>query len=153
MATPHVTGTSALLASKYPGLLSNPTELKQVVLDHGKPLSATIGKTLTGKMVDANAVVTKPTVTFPSPLNSTKDRTPTIAATVKDFQTDLTKANITLSVDGVSKMSTASYDTITDRLSYAPTTNMTLGSHKVQITAKDANGNSVSRVWWVNIVG
>jgi hypothetical protein len=103
-------------------------------------------------MVDANAVVTKPTVTFPTPLNSTKDRTPTIAATVKDFQTNLMKANISLSVDGVSKMSSASYDTITDRLSYTPTTNMALGTHKVQITAKDANGNSVSRIWWVNIV-
>ena len=48
MAAPHVTGTAALIASKYPALLSKLTDLKQVVLSHGKPLAATADKTLTG---------------------------------------------------------------------------------------------------------
>jgi len=148
MAAPHVTGTAALLASKYPALLSKPTELKQVVMDHGKPLSATAGKTLTGKMPDANAVLTKPTVTFPTPSYSTTDRTPTISAIVKDFQTDLTKSNITLSLSGVSKTSSATYNTITDKLSYTPTSNLAPTTYKVEVTAK-ASGNSVYRMWWI----
>ncbi len=152
MATPHVTGTAALLASKYPALLNKPTELKTVVMAHGKPVSATAGKTVTGKMADANAVVSKPTVTFPTPVTSTKDRTPTIAATVKDFQTNLTKANMTISVDGVSRTSSAVYTDTSDRLSYTPTTNMALGTHSVKVTAKDANGNTVSRSWSFKIV-
>ncbi|MDP9439523.1 MAG: S8 family serine peptidase [Actinomycetota bacterium] len=152
MATPHVTGVAALLASKYPALLNKPTELKTVVMAHGKPVSATAGKTVTGKMADANAVVSKPTVTFPTPVTSTKDRTPTIAATVKDFQTNLTKANMTISVDGVSRTGSAVYTDTSDRLSYTPTTNMALGTHSVKVTAKDANGNTVSRSWTFKIV-
>jgi subtilisin family serine protease len=66
MATPHATGVAALAASDSPDLLSNPTTLKQVLMDSGKPVSATTGKTVTGKMVDASAVL-GPAVTAISP--------------------------------------------------------------------------------------
>ena len=152
MATPHVTGTAALLASKYPALLNNPTELRAPVRAHGKLLSATAGKTVTGKMADANAVVSRPSVTFPTPITSISGRRPRIAATVKDFQTELTKSNMTISVDGVSRTSSASYDFRSDRLFYIPTTDMALGTHSVKVTAQDANGNTVFRTWSFKIL-
>jgi subtilisin family serine protease len=55
MATPHATGAAALTASVRPALLSDPESLRQVVMDGGKPLPATGGKTVTGDMVDAAA--------------------------------------------------------------------------------------------------
>lgn len=55
MATPHVTGAAALVASRNPRL--TPLQLKQLLLATGKPLPATDGLTLTGKMVDAYSAV------------------------------------------------------------------------------------------------
>jgi subtilisin family serine protease len=52
MAAPHVTGSAALVLSKVASLGSDVTALKQVLMDTGKPLPATAGKTVTGKMVD-----------------------------------------------------------------------------------------------------
>ena len=103
-------------------------------------------------MPDANAAFTKPTIAIPIPTSSTTDRPPTIAVAVKDFQTNLTMAYITLRVDGVATTGSASYDAFPDRLSYTPTTNRMLGTHKVEVTAKDANGYSVYRLWTFNIV-
>jgi hypothetical protein len=57
MATPHATGTAALAPPVDPELLANPTVLKQLLMDDGKPVCATLGKTVTGKMVDAKATV------------------------------------------------------------------------------------------------
>lgn len=53
MAAPHATGVAALAASDQPGLLTNPVALKARIMATGKPLSATVGKTVTGKIVDA----------------------------------------------------------------------------------------------------
>jgi subtilisin family serine protease len=57
MAAPHVTGVAALAASINPGLLSTPVGLKNLVMNTGKALPATAGKTVTGDMVDARAAV------------------------------------------------------------------------------------------------
>jgi subtilisin family serine protease len=57
MATPHATGAAALAASVNPTLLGDPAALKKVVMDGGKPLTATDGKTVTGDMVDAEAAL------------------------------------------------------------------------------------------------
>ena len=57
MATPHVTGVAALAASVNSELLNKPLDLKKVLMDTGKPLSATAGATVTGDMVDAKAAV------------------------------------------------------------------------------------------------
>jgi subtilisin family serine protease len=58
MAAPHATGVAALVASKTPSLLGNAPSLKKVVMDAGKPLPATAGKTVTGDMIDANKALT-----------------------------------------------------------------------------------------------
>jgi hypothetical protein len=55
MATPHATGVAALAASVAPGLLGDPVALKKLLMDSGKPDPATVGKTVSGKMVDAHA--------------------------------------------------------------------------------------------------
>ncbi|MDX6381150.1 MAG: hypothetical protein QOI57_2174, partial [Rubrobacteraceae bacterium] len=57
MATPHATGTAALAASVNARLLNDPQNLKKLLMDNGKPDCATLGKTATGDMVDAYAVV------------------------------------------------------------------------------------------------
>jgi subtilisin family serine protease len=59
MSSPHTTGTAALVASEFPGLLNKPVALKKVFVENGKPLSSTRGKTVTGDMVDARAAVTR----------------------------------------------------------------------------------------------
>jgi subtilisin family serine protease len=57
MATPHATGDAALAASVNPSLLDDPVALKKAVIDSGKPIPTTDGKTLTADMVDAEAVL------------------------------------------------------------------------------------------------
>ena len=89
-----------------------------------------------------------PTVTSlrPAPGSSTRDRTPTVRATVSDAHTDLTKANVQLSVDG-RKILTFTYDQGTDQLSYTPGRNLSLGGHKIRVQATDGAGNSATRGW------
>jgi subtilisin family serine protease len=65
MAAPHVTGTAALVASVNSGLLDDVAAIKKVIMDTGKPLAATSGKTVTGDMVNAYAAVQNPTDTAP----------------------------------------------------------------------------------------
>lgn len=57
MAAPHVAGVAALVASVEPELLSDPVALKNRILDTGKPAPATVGKTVTGDIVDADAAI------------------------------------------------------------------------------------------------
>jgi subtilisin family serine protease len=57
MASPHVTGAAALVGSKTPSFLPRPLDLKKALMDTGKSVSSTAGKTMTGKMVDANAAL------------------------------------------------------------------------------------------------
>lgn len=89
----------------------------------------------------------KPTITNmrPTPGSFTRDRTPTIRATVKDNFTNLSKSNIKLYVDGTRKTA-FSYNPGTDRLSY------TIGRlanrrHTVKIVATDAARNTSARAW------
>jgi hypothetical protein len=62
---------AALVVSDSPDLLSTPTTLKQVLLDTGKPVPDTSGKTGTGKMVEAEAILS-PRVTAVAPKLGTK---------------------------------------------------------------------------------
>lgn len=57
MAAPHAAGTAALVASVKPALLDKSVVLKKVVMEKGKPASTTVGKTVTGDMVDAQAAL------------------------------------------------------------------------------------------------
>ncbi len=96
-----------------------------------------------------------PTVTKVRPAagSETSDRTPAIAATVSDKQTNLVKANLTLSLDGGVIARTAySYDTATDRLSYTPSSALPLGRHTVQIVARDEIGLRTTESWSFKVV-
>ncbi|MEO8437633.1 MAG: S8 family serine peptidase [Chloroflexota bacterium] len=53
MATPHVTGTAALVASMWPSLAADPLALKARIMGSGKIDPITIGDTVSGRIVDA----------------------------------------------------------------------------------------------------
>ncbi|HEV2092050.1 MAG TPA: hypothetical protein VGR18_02665 [Rubrobacter sp.] len=89
----------------------------------------------------------------PSAGSETRDRTPTIAATVGDKQTNLAKANVTLSLDGNAVPRKAfSYDRATDRLSYTPASNLSFGRHDVQVVARDEMGLRAAKSWSFKVV-
>jgi hypothetical protein len=83
---------------------------------------------------------TAPTVTSlqPSPNSTTRDKTPTIRATVTDLQTDLAKANVRLTVDGKAVAETKfSYNSSTDRLAFTSERELPAGRHTMKVAAKD----------------
>jgi subtilisin family serine protease len=60
MAAPHATGAAALVASKKPGVLNDPPKiLKYHLMNTGKPVPATVGKTVTQDVINAHAAVTQ----------------------------------------------------------------------------------------------
>lgn len=77
--------------------------------------------------------------------SNTRNRRPTITATVHDSQTDLTKRNITMSVDG-RRVRTFTYTGATNKLKYAPRNSLSKGKHTVKIAANDGSVNK-SRTW------
>ena len=94
---------------------------------------------------------TRPTITNPRPApgSATRDRTPSIAATVRDAQTDLAKSNIKLYVDGNRR--DFSYDRSTDRLSFTPGSRLTFGKHTVKVLADDSV-LSATKSWSFSVV-
>ena len=87
-----------------------------------------------------------PTISRPSPAPgaSTRDRTPTISALVRDSQTDLAGARVTLFLDG--RRVNASYSQASNRLKYTPRNPLRGGRHTVRVIANDGALSS-SRVW------
>jgi subtilisin family serine protease len=55
MATPHVTGAAALVASANPSLTSS--QIRTILLGTARPLAALEGKTVTGGLLDVQAAV------------------------------------------------------------------------------------------------
>ena len=94
---------------------------------------------------------TEPTVTRqkPAPGAETRDRTPTVAATVRDETTELARSAIELYLDGAPKA--FFYDPDTDRLSRT-TGRLSYGRHHAKIVATDEAGNEVRRPWMVRVV-
>ncbi len=86
----------------------------------------------------------------PVPGASTRDRTPTIGATVRDSQTDLAKANVALIVDG--RRVRFSYSQASDRLKYTPRNPLRVGTHTIRVVANDGS-LSKSRTWRIRITG
>src|SRR5215212_8194160 len=151
MATPHVTGVAALLKSQQPTL--DDAQLKARILDGADRKSSLTGKVLTnGRLNAANALTsetgavgatdtTGPTVSQISP-SRTRDRTPKVAATVRDDRAELTQGDMTLALDGRNQTGFG-YDAGTDRLAY-DSGRLTLGQHTLKITATDAAGNTTT---------
>lgn len=94
----------------------------------------------------------EPAVTRPRPVPGarTRDRTPTVGATVRDESTDLAKADIRLYIDG--SREAFSYDPATDRLSRTAG-RLSLGQHRVKVVAEDTAGNVATEVWPFRVVG
>lgn len=87
--------------------------------------------------------VTKPS---PKPGRSVRDRTPTIAAIVRDGQQYLGKKSVRLRLDG-RKVTTFSCDRSTGRLGFTPESNFSFGTHRVRVGAGDEFGLTTSRSW------
>lgn len=86
----------------------------------------------------------------PAPGSETRDRTPTVAATVRDAEGGLAKSDVRLYLDG--RRRSFSYDPATDRLSRT-TGRLSHGRHTVRVTAEDAAGNTATRGWSFRVVG
>ena len=95
---------------------------------------------------------TKPRVSSPRPApgGSTRDRTPNIAATVTDAETELRQGSIKLSLDG-NPRSGFSYDAARDRLTYTPS-RLAYGRHTAEIVAEDDAGNVTTYTWGFKVV-
>jgi glucose/arabinose dehydrogenase/PKD repeat protein len=97
---------------------------------------------------------TAPNITSPSPVpkSTTEDRTPRIAATVRDAQTDLIKKYTKLYLDGEPILQGAfSYNRDTNRLTYT-SERLSRGKHTVKVEARDAAANVAARTWSFRIV-
>jgi dipeptidyl aminopeptidase/acylaminoacyl peptidase len=99
---------------------------------------------------DAVPVNSAPTITSVHPAmdSTTRQRTPRIRATVADAETDLTKSDLTLFLDGIRIARTKiDYSQRTDRLTYKPKTALSLGTHTVRLVARDPEGLVSRKVW------
>ena len=164
MATPHVAGAAALIKSQDPGL--DDAQIKAKLLRSVDQKASLQGKVATNGRLNAvrpptENVQMSPTVTTdttkprvssprPAPGGSTRDRTPNIAATVTDAETELQQGSIKLSLDGNSR-DNFSYNAGTDRLTYTPP-RLAYGRHKAEVIAKDAAGNVTTYTWGFKVV-
>jgi thermitase len=145
MATPHVSGVAALIKSRNPA--AGDAQIKAQILQFVDKKSNLTTKTASDGRLNAvraltqSADTTDPTISEPRPApgRKTKDRTPSISATVDD-NTQLTQANIQFYLDGSRR--TAEYDPTTERLKYNAR-RLSYARHTFKIVAKDAAGNVV----------
>ncbi len=163
MATPHVTGVAALVKSR--NLTLGDAKIKAKLLKRVDEKAGLAGKVLAGGRLNAARAVAVSTRTpakspdttdpaigslRPVPGSKVRDRTPVVAATVRDDRTDLAKSDIRLYVDG-SRKGTFTYDTDTDRLRFT-SGRLAYGRHAVRIVATDAAGNTGANRWAFRIV-
>ncbi len=152
MAAPHVSGAAALVKSQNTAL--DDAEIKAKLLNSVDKKTGLDGKVLTGGRLNAARAVgadtTRPTVFAVSPTGGIRDRTPIVAATMRDDLTDLAKSNIRFYLNGRQK-STFSYSSATDRLHYR-SEKLPYGSHKVRISAEDTAGNVGDKSWTFRVV-
>jgi subtilisin family serine protease len=156
MATPHVAGVAALIKTRHPAL--DDEQLKARILQFVDAKSSLQGRVATGGWLNARASLaqtapldsTQPTVASVRPSPSTRDRTPTLTATVSDDRAELARTNISFSLDGQQR-DTFSYDAGTDRLSYE-SARLSLGKHTARITTTDQAGNAATRTWTLKVV-
>jgi subtilisin family serine protease len=103
-------------------------------------------------LVDAAASVgvrnTKPRIKSPRPApgSTVRDRTPRIAAVVRDKETDLKRSDLTFVLDGNEKTSFR-YDVNRDSLSYTPGRKLAPGRHSVKVMVRDGQGLKAARRW------
>ncbi len=157
MATPHVAGVAALIESQQPGPAGD-AEIRSRLLRYVDEKASLQGKVATNGRLNAvgslteSGDTTKPRVTSPRPApgGSTRDRTPNVAATVTDAETELRQDSIRFSLDGNTR-DNFSYDAGTDRLTYTPP-RLAFGRHKVEVVAEDDAGNVTTYTWGFKVV-
>jgi len=148
MATPHVSGVATLVKSQNPS--ADDAQIKAQILQFTDPKSNLTNTTTSDGRLNAlrsltqSADTTDPTITNPKPApgRKTKDRTPTISATVDD-NSQMTQANVQLYLDGTRR--TAVYDPTTERLEYNAR-RLSYSRHTARIVAKDNAGNVVEEI-------
>ena len=156
MATPHVAGAAALIKSQEPGL--DDAQVKAKLVRNVDEKASLQGKVATNGRLNAvgslaqSGDTTKPRVSAPRPVpgGSTRDRTPNVAATVTDAETELRQGSIQFSLDG-NRRDNFSYDAGTDRLTYTPP-RLAFGRHKAQVVAEDDAGNVTTYTWGFKVV-
>jgi len=162
MAAPFVAGQAALIRSMRPSLPSTGQQgqpsVSEFITTTARSLDAR-NPNYSGKLGAGQADVyrstlkanTAPTITqiSPAPGSITRDRTPLLATTVGDAQTDLTGGNVRLSIDG--RRTESFYDTNTDRLSFTAR-RLSYGYHKANLTASDAQDATATKTWRFRVV-
>jgi thermitase len=153
MATPHVTGVAALLKTQNP--TADDGVMKAQILQFAEMKTSLKNKVATGGRLNAYAALTQqvapdttdPRITNvrPVPGSKTRDRTPSIAATVQDNRSELMKSDIRLFVDGKERTS-FSYDQVGDRLRYT-STRLSYARHTIKIVSDEDAGNTAIRSW------
>jgi hypothetical protein len=139
-AKAYLPNRSTSLIKQY----ASPSQVTLDVPDHPLVVELTPSNNTTPKI---NNTVPKIIKLRPGPNKRVKDRTPTIAATVKDAETNLRKRHIVLFVDG-KKKSRFSYNRSTDRLKFTPRKKLKAGKyHRVKIIARDPQGPNKARTW------
>ena len=162
MAAPFVAGQAALIRSMRPNLPSTgepgQPSVSEFITASARPIDAK-NPDYSGKLgghADAHRSLlranTAPTVSQvrPVPGSKTKDRTPLIAATVRDAQTDLKKPDVRLFIDG-RRIGVFSYNSKTDRLTRTAS-RLSYSYHRAKVIATDAQGRSATRVWGFRVV-
>lgn len=157
-AAPHVSGVAALIAAQDPNL--DDAGIKAKIFSSVDEKTNLLGKVASGGRLNAARAIgasafspnTAPSIStlYPTPSSATRDRTPTIRATVRDDGTELAKSNIRLYVDGKGGAD-FTYDAGTDRLSFT-TSRLRYDRHTVKITATDAAGKTGVRSWSFRVV-
>ncbi|WP_308189679.1 PKD domain-containing protein [Nocardioides sp. cx-169] len=87
-----------------------------------------------------------PVVRATAPRGSTRDRTPTVRATVSDPGSQLTRNQLTLRVDG-RVVRGVRYDARADRMTWTSGRPLSVGRHTVRLVAVDAAGNRTVMQW------
>ena len=155
MASPHVAGVAALIKSRHPAYGYG--TIKAQILRYADKKASLRGKVATGGRLNAQASVTQrfsdttaPSIAnlSPSPGTKTRDRTPTIRATVADNRTDLSAGQISLYVDG--RRRAFRYDPRRNLL-YS-TLALGYGRHVVRVVARDDDYNYARRSWGFYVV-
>ena len=84
----------------------------------------------------------------PADASTTADSTPAIGVKVTDAETDLSKRNVSLFLDGT-KVPRADfgYYRDTDRLRYVPVSKLSSGGHTVKVVARDPEGLRTVKIW------
>ncbi len=158
MAAPHVAGTAALVASKYPNLLGQPTAIKKIIMDTGKPLSATAGKTVTGDIVDSQAALfPRVNTTVPVPNATGIARGSNVTATFSEAMNADTIKGATFTIKAgtksvaavVSYSATARKATLNPSAALAPNTTYTATVRGGTTGVKNTSGDPMftNKIW------